>query len=235
MRRSRRYCAFRCSSEARRGDALGPPAGSGRAAHQPGRGGSAPLGGAGGAGRGLRLPAWLGIRQLVALSGGAAACPGLRQLNRAVDLRLSGSGAPLQCRRQLSPATRAIPGGRSLFQRAIAIGEKALGPEHSDLPPATTTWRPCTTIRRYEEAEPLYQRAIAIGEKALGPEHPPPPGHSLQQSGGLLYLDQGRYEEAQAALPACHRHRGKGTRSLSIPTWPPTPTTWRPCTTISVR
>lgn len=60
-----------------------------------------------------------------------------------------------------------------LYQRALAITEKALGPEH----PFTTA---ClnnlaglyNSQGKYDEAEPLFQRALAINEKALGPEHP---------------------------------------------------------------
>jgi tetratricopeptide (TPR) repeat protein len=60
-----------------------------------------------------------------------------------------------------------------LYQRAIAIGEKTLGPEHPDL----ATWLNNLALLyqdtgRYAEAEPLLQRAMAIGEKTLGPEHP---------------------------------------------------------------
>ncbi len=60
-----------------------------------------------------------------------------------------------------------------LYQRALAIYEQALGPEHPD------TARSLNNLAilyddqgKYEQAEPLYQRALAIREKALGPEHP---------------------------------------------------------------
>jgi len=59
------------------------------------------------------------------------------------------------------------------YLRAIAIGEKALGPEHPNLATRLNNlgllyWNQ----GKYEEAEPLYQRAITIYEKALGPAHP---------------------------------------------------------------
>ncbi len=60
-----------------------------------------------------------------------------------------------------------------LYQRSLAISEKALGPEHPDV--ATSLNNLAELYRdqgRYGEAEPLYQRSLAISEKALGPEHP---------------------------------------------------------------
>ena len=60
-----------------------------------------------------------------------------------------------------------------LAQRALAIHEKALGPEHPD------TVRSLNNLAglyeatdAYAKAEPLLQQALAIREKALGPEHP---------------------------------------------------------------
>jgi tetratricopeptide (TPR) repeat protein len=60
-----------------------------------------------------------------------------------------------------------------LYQRALVIREKILGPEHPDTAAtlhqlATLYWRQ----GKYELAEPLLQRALAIYEKMLGPDHP---------------------------------------------------------------
>ena len=60
-----------------------------------------------------------------------------------------------------------------LYERAIAIGEKTLGPEHPDL----ATWLNnlallYQTQGKYAEAEPLLKRALAICEQRLGPTHP---------------------------------------------------------------
>ena len=60
-----------------------------------------------------------------------------------------------------------------LYQRALAIREKALGPDHPDI--ATSLNNLAELYMRqgdYAKAEPLYQRALAIREKALGPDHP---------------------------------------------------------------
>ena len=60
-----------------------------------------------------------------------------------------------------------------LYQRALKISEKALGPEH---PTPARASRSLAGLYEhmgdYAKAEPLYQRALKIDEKALGPEHP---------------------------------------------------------------
>ena len=56
-----------------------------------------------------------------------------------------------------------------LYQRSLAIREKALAPEHPDV--AASLNNLATLYRsqgKYTEAEPRYQRALAIWEKALG-------------------------------------------------------------------
>jgi tetratricopeptide (TPR) repeat protein len=65
------------------------------------------------------------------------------------------------------------PQAEPLYQRALAIREKQLGPEHPNT--ATSLNNLAGLYRRqgkYEQAEPLYQRALAVVEKQLGPEHP---------------------------------------------------------------
>jgi tetratricopeptide (TPR) repeat protein len=62
--------------------------------------------------------------------------------------------------------------GRLLFERALAIREKVLGPEHPDT--ATSLNNLALLLKSYGElttARPLYERALAIREKVLGPEH----------------------------------------------------------------
>jgi tetratricopeptide (TPR) repeat protein len=60
-----------------------------------------------------------------------------------------------------------------LYQRAIGITEKTLGPDHPDL--AIKLDNLAALYRatgRYAEAEPLLRRAVAILEKRLPPDHP---------------------------------------------------------------
>ena len=59
------------------------------------------------------------------------------------------------------------------MERALAIREKALGPEH---PITANCLNNLVDLLRDQgdlaEARPLLERALAIREKALGPEHP---------------------------------------------------------------
>jgi CHAT domain-containing protein/tetratricopeptide (TPR) repeat protein len=60
-----------------------------------------------------------------------------------------------------------------LAQQAVAITEKALGPEHPD---TATSLNDLANLYQatgaYAQAEPLFKRALAIREKVFGPEHP---------------------------------------------------------------
>ena len=56
---------------------------------------------------------------------------------------------------------------------ALAIDEKALGPDHPDVATDLNNLAFLyKTQGRYAQAEPLYDRAMAIREEALGPTHP---------------------------------------------------------------
>jgi tetratricopeptide (TPR) repeat protein len=60
-----------------------------------------------------------------------------------------------------------------LYQRALAIREKMLGPDHPHTAQSLNNLALLYHSQgKYEQAEPLYQRALAIDEKALGAEHP---------------------------------------------------------------
>jgi tetratricopeptide (TPR) repeat protein len=67
----------------------------------------------------------------------------------------------------------AYSGARPLFERALAIREKVLGPEHLDT--ATSLHHLAVLFRTTGDlggAQPLFERALAIYERALGSEHP---------------------------------------------------------------
>jgi tetratricopeptide (TPR) repeat protein len=82
------------------------------------------------------------------------------------------------------------------LQRALAIDEKTLGPNHPEVATSLNNLANLYYYQgKYEQAEPLFQRAIAIGEKGLGPEH-----HTLAtrlNNLATLYHDQGKYEQAE--------------------------------------
>ena len=66
-----------------------------------------------------------------------------------------------------------LAGARPLYERALAICEKVLGPEHPDT--ATSLNNLALLLQDQGDlagARPLFERALAICEKALGPEHP---------------------------------------------------------------
>jgi len=83
-----------------------------------------------------------------------------------------------------------------LHQRALAIWEKALGPEHLDVGASLNNLAGLYHAQgNYAEAEPLYQRALAIVEKVLGPEHPRVA--TSVNNLALLYYAQGKYTQAE--------------------------------------
>ncbi|MFM7528002.1 MAG: CHAT domain-containing protein [Nodosilinea sp.] len=89
-----------------------------------------------------------------------------------------------------------------LAERALAIREQALGPDHPDT--ATSLNNLAFLYKsqgRYSQAEPLYQRALAIREQALGSDHPDT-AISLNNLAGLYY--------AQGQLPPTLTYLSRG-------------------------
>jgi tetratricopeptide (TPR) repeat protein len=113
-----------------------------------------------------------------------------------------------------------------LFERALAIREKALGANHPDVGQtlnnlALVYWKQ----GKYSEAEGLYKRALAILEKALGANHLDV-AWTLNDL-ALVYRAEGRYEEAEAlfkraltirekTLGASHTQVGKTLNNLGL-------------------
>ncbi len=90
----------------------------------------------------------------------------------------------------------ALAEAESLAERALAIREKALGPDHPDV---ALTLNGLASIYydqgRYAETVSLFARTLAIQEKALGEEHADV-ALSLNNL-GTAYCAQGRYKEAE--------------------------------------
>jgi CHAT domain-containing protein len=83
-----------------------------------------------------------------------------------------------------------------LAQRALAISEKSLGPDHPDVATALNSLAELYyDLDRYADAEPLYKRSLAIREKFLGPDHPDVA--TALNSLADLYDDQRRYADAE--------------------------------------
>jgi CHAT domain-containing protein/Tfp pilus assembly protein PilF len=82
-----------------------------------------------------------------------------------------------------------------LAQRALAIRENALGPDHPDVADILNKLAILYHSQgRYADAEPLYKRSLAIRAKVFGPG--PDVGASLNNL-AELYRAQGRYAEAE--------------------------------------
>ena len=70
-------------------------------------------------------------------------------------------------------ARAAWPLAKPLYERALAIREKALDPDHPDVAGSLNDLGMLYGIAGpHTKAEPLLKRALAIREKALGPDHP---------------------------------------------------------------
>ena len=86
-----------------------------------------------------------------------------------------------------------------LYQRALSIGEQALGHEHPRV--AFPLYGLADLYReqgRYAEAQPLYRRALHIWEQKPAQEYPEIA--DLLNSLAILYLEQGRYKQAEPLL-----------------------------------
>jgi len=65
-----------------------------------------------------------------------------------------------------------LAGARPLYERSLAIEEKALGPEHVRVAASLDALAVLLfETGDYAGARPLFERSLAIREKALGPEH----------------------------------------------------------------
>jgi tetratricopeptide (TPR) repeat protein len=106
-----------------------------------------------------------------------------------------------------------------LYNRALAIDEKASGPEDSGLATDLNNLALLYDHQgKYSEAEPLYQRALAIDEKALGPENL---AVAIRLNNlALLYVHQGKYKDAeplyQRALAIDEKALGPENPSVAI-------------------
>jgi tetratricopeptide (TPR) repeat protein len=90
----------------------------------------------------------------------------------------------------------ALDEAKGRYERALAIGEQALGPEHPGVVgPLSNLATIYAMTGAYDEAKVLYVRALAIMEQTLGPEHP-------DVAAGLtnlasMHATTGAYDEAK--------------------------------------
>jgi serine/threonine-protein kinase len=84
---------------------------------------------------------------------------------------------------------------RQAYERALALREKVLGPDHPMVTPSLNNiGNVLEEMGRYEEARRMHERVLAIREKVLGPQHPDM-ASALGNLGNVL-TSLGRYEEA---------------------------------------
>jgi tetratricopeptide (TPR) repeat protein len=83
-----------------------------------------------------------------------------------------------------------------LLQRALAICEKQLGPEHPSTAQSLNNLAGFYDEQgKYEQAEPLYKHALQIREQSLGLQHPR--AQQTRQNYATFLLTMGHYEEAK--------------------------------------
>ena len=137
-----------------------------------------------------------------------AAWPRARRLD-AIATALVGADAAVHERVQLpaanlmdrlgvyrNDALGAYAAARPLYERALAISEKALGPDHPDTAARLNNLASLLHAQGdFAAARPLYERALATRERALGPDHPNT-ATSLGSLGALLQV-QGDFAAAR--------------------------------------
>ena len=95
-----------------------------------------------------------------------------------------------------------------LYQRALAIREKVLGPEHPDVAMSLNNLAALyRDTGQYAKAEPLYQRSLMFREKSLGPDHPDV-AQSLENYAELL-SKTGRAKDAAQLVARAQTIKGK--------------------------
>jgi serine/threonine protein kinase/tetratricopeptide (TPR) repeat protein len=83
-----------------------------------------------------------------------------------------------------------------LFQKALAIREEMVGPEHPDVAESLSNLAgPSLYQGMYAQAEPLFERSLAIRMRIQGPTHPDV-AVALNNL-ALLYNQQGKYAQAE--------------------------------------
>jgi tetratricopeptide (TPR) repeat protein len=153
------------------------------------------------------LATWPRARRLDAIAlplvGRDAAVPGCAELPAADLMNRLGS--------YRQGALGAYAAARPLHERALAIRERALGPDHPDTATSLNNFAGLLYVQGdLAAARPLFERALAIRERALGPDHPDT-ALSLNNL-ALLLKDQGDLVAArplfERALAICEKALG---------------------------
>jgi tetratricopeptide (TPR) repeat protein len=108
---------------------------------------------------------------------------------------------------------------QSFYEKALAIREKTLGPDHADVALSLNNLAALYHDEgQYAKAEPLLQRSLKILEKALGPDHPDVAVRLNNLA--TLYYTQGQYAKAeplyQRALKIGEKTLGPDDRHVAV-------------------
>jgi serine/threonine-protein kinase len=119
-------------------------------------------------------------------------------------------GASLQHLASLANAEHR-PEAETLFRQALAVLEKAHGPDSPEVAAALNDLGVCYGYRgEMDKAEPLFQRALRIREKALGPKDPKVA--ATLNNLAFIAISRKRYSEAELLL-----RRGLAIRTAALP------------------
>ncbi len=132
------------------------------------------------------LPDWRRLHEWV--DGGQFLAHMVRSIELAVELGLESKRLADLCNETgyYLHFRGAYAAARPYFERALAIREKALGPDHPDTAQSLNNLGALLkALGELAAARPYYERALAIREKALGPDHPDT-AQSLNNLGALL-------------------------------------------------
>jgi CHAT domain-containing protein/Tfp pilus assembly protein PilF len=141
-----------------------------------------------------------------------------------LQARETGGAAPLDLAASLNnlalvyDAEGKPDAARPLFQKALALRETALGPDHPDVAQSLNNLAGLDlTAGRYDAAEPLLQRALDIRKKTLPPDHPEIA--TALNNLAVIYWAEGRPEDAlsvsREAIAALEAHLAANTGEAS--------------------
>ena len=102
-------------------------------------------------------------------------------------------------------ATNRLAEAEPLMRRALAIDERAFGPDHPNVAIRLNNLAQLLqATNRLAEAEPLMRRALAIDERAFGPDHP---NVAIRLNNlAQLLQDTNRLAEAEPLMRRALRH-----------------------------
>ena len=112
-----------------------------------------------------------------------------------------------------------------LYRHALAIRERALGPDHPDTAASLNDLAYLLRMQdRYAEAEPLYHRALAISERRWGRTTPTrPPASTTWRTSMWRCIDMPR----RSRCTATPWRSLSGRWGRTTPARPPSSTPWR--------